>query len=246
VEPPTKEEVPAASIMETECASPAAEGTLQVGALKIPLLLATSELTDLAALSFEESVFTDGPPIEAEPEPVPAMPALLSDIPHEDMLSGAWEESAAKPKMEASLPTQPEISSPAEASILNDTKLDIPDKPPDAAPAKHEETDLLLDLEQELFAPSPPNPAPDMAPTHIPRGAEPPSAVAAQGTPAIQADTAGPSEQTPVSGISSMQPAAVASAPIRPAAKSMPRAAPYDPLAALKALTDEERIALFT
>jgi hypothetical protein len=37
-----------------------------------------------------------------------------------------------------------------------------------------------------------------------------------------------------------------ASAPVRPAAKSMPRAAPYDPLAALKALTDEERIALFT
>jgi len=34
--------------------------------------------------------------------------------------------------------------------------------------------------------------------------------------------------------------------PARTAAKPMPRAAPNDPLAALKAMSDEERIALFT
>ena len=43
-----------------------------------------------------------------------------------------------------------------------------------------------------------------------------------------------------------MQPAAAPPAPVRPAVKAMPRAAAYDPLAALKALTDEECIALFT
>jgi hypothetical protein len=34
--------------------------------------------------------------------------------------------------------------------------------------------------------------------------------------------------------------------PARPISRSMPRPLPTDPLAALKALTDEERIALFT
>jgi hypothetical protein len=118
-----------------------------------------------------------------------------------------------------------------------------------AAPAEHEETDPLLDLEQELFAPSPANATPNvaLAPSRAPGGAEPTSAVAAQDALAIQAVTAGASEQTAVSGIpTSMQPAAAPSAPVRPAVTAMPRAAAYDPLAALKAPTDEECIALFT
>jgi hypothetical protein len=247
-EPPVKEEMPTASIMETECSSPAAGGNPQVGALKVPPVLAISELTDPPALSLEESVFTGGGPrIKGELEHVPAMPALLSDIPHEDMLSGAWEESAAKREMRSSLPARSEIASPTEASILNDAKLHIPDEPLDAASSDHEETDSLLDLEQELFAPSPANPPPDMTPAQAPRGTVPTPAVAAQDALAIQAGPAGPNERTAVSGVpTSMRPAAVPSAPVRPAAKSMPRAAPYDPLAALKALTDEERIALFT
>jgi hypothetical protein len=40
--------------------------------------------------------------------------------------------------------------------------------------------------------------------------------------------------------------AAVHPAPILPTARPMPRATPDDPLAALRAMTDEERIALFT
>jgi hypothetical protein len=131
-----KEEMPTASIMETECLSPAAEGNPQVGALKVPPVLAISELTDPPALSLEESVFTGGPRIKGELEHVPAMSALLSDIPHEDMLSGAWEESAAKREMGSSLPAQSEIASPTEASILNDAKLHIPDEPLDAAPSE--------------------------------------------------------------------------------------------------------------
>ena len=56
------------------------------------------------------------------------------------------------------------------------------------------------DLEQELFAPSPTNPTPDiaLAPAQAPGGAEPTSTDAAQDALAIQAVTAGAGEQTAI------------------------------------------------
>ena len=83
-----------------------------------------------------------------------------------------------------------------------------------------------LDAAQPAFAPAAPSPAirdRGCAPGH--GGGRPSSGRAPQATTPIGTATA---------------------VPTRTAAKPMPRPAPNDPLAALKAMSDEERIALFT
>jgi hypothetical protein len=178
----------------------------------------------------------------------PAMPPLPSDIPQEDILSGAWEEAASKPRMETPLPTQQESSSPANMpEILDHSKIDIWGQSPDIVPAKSGQSDPMLVLEQELFATSAINPENEMRSAQAAPVVESQSAIATDNTPAKQPIVPKAMEQMLVAPVPAPNDsAAVHPAPILPTARPMPRATPDDPLAALRAMTDEERIALFT
>ena len=109
--------------------------------------------------------------------------------------------------------------------------------------------DPIQEIEQELFAPSSMESA--KVPAHEPPRARPTEELLPQPTltemspaPSI---AAAPMETLPE------WPPVIAPAPQRPSivrarpiVKSMPRPAPADPFAALRAMTDEERIALFS
>jgi hypothetical protein len=110
--------------------------------------------------------------------------------------------------------------------------------------------DVMSEIEEELFAALPIEetvpglspPSPDAAqPAFAPAVAVPPSATTA--APLAMAEVAQAADGAP----QATTPIGTATAvPARTAAKPMPRPAPNDPLAALKAMSDEERIALFT
>jgi hypothetical protein len=113
-----------------------------------------------------------------------------------------------------------------------------------------EPSDVMSEIEAELFAALPieetvPGLSPQspgaVLPAFAPEAPSPPSATAA--APVAMAEIAqgadaAPQATTPIG--------ATTAVPTRTAAKPMPRLAPNDPLAALKAMSDEERIALFT
>jgi hypothetical protein len=113
------------------------------------------------------------------------------------------------------------------------------------APSPNQFTDD--DLEQELFAPATMNIG----------GAGPRPSSAAAPDPAAKSQPIAPlapiasMPRSPAASTSAL-PSAAASVteqsapPLRALAKPMPRPLPHDPLAALKAMSDEERIALFT
>jgi hypothetical protein len=183
--------------------------------------------------------------LPAEPSAAPDVAALAepSEPPHDDILSGAWELAVLK--------------SPEEAV----QSKEAPEARRGAVAAETKELDAIAEIERELFVSatgdsdveieeelfvSSPLPSASEIPS-IPLLAEP-SPVPAQ-TKSIEASIArGMIAQIATTIGTPTQPDGEAPLvmPARPISRSMPRPLPTDPLAALKALTDEERIALFT
>jgi hypothetical protein len=108
-------------------------------------------------------------------------------------------------------------------------------EPAAESPVPEPSVDIVTQTEEELLVLAPAEPAHD-AP------AEQPTSPAAPPSPSLEQvpSPAVPAEET------AAEPVAAAVAPAPPAARPTPRPATSDPLAALKAMSDEERIALFT
>ena len=172
-------------------------------------------------------LFADPPGAVAQQDaaPAPAPP------PESDVLSGAWETAIQKapvfPDKRADGRPAPSMwEQPARRAAASDEGpadfLLEPMPPIQPSPADAE-------IESDLFVPPPAA----QAATPLPAAA-----------PAVMAAAAAPAIPQPLS------PAPVAAPPRAPAraasAKPMPRHGADDPLAALTAMTDEERIALFT
>jgi hypothetical protein len=183
--------------------------------------------------------------LPAEPSAAPDVAALAepSEPPHDDILSGAWELAVLKSPEEAV--QSKEAQEARHGAVASETKeLDA------IAEIERElfvsaTGDSDVEIEEELFVSSP-LPSASEIPS-IPLLAEP-SPVPAQ-TKSIEAPIArGMIAQIATTIGAPTQPDGEAPSvmPARPISRSMPRPLPTDPLAALKALTDEERIALFT
>jgi hypothetical protein len=198
-----------------------------------------------------------------------ALPPEEEKPPREaDMLTSAWETAVTRPVEEVIAAAPPAAPEPppteTEATVEPADFLLEPLMSPDATAAAqteappqsplapvHAAADELTDIEAELFAPAaeivqetgsvttatlaPPASAPPPAETTL-----------AVAQTFVTATRMPPSALLPEVLATSPQPARSAAAPARSAAKPMPRPAPNDPLAALRAMTDEERIALFT
>ena len=107
--------------------------------------------------------------------------------------------------------------------------------------------DPIDEIEQELFAPSTIESAP------VPENQPPRAKLLEELLPQPTLTEMAPApSMTPIETVSSPPPVAASvlekpsASPTRPVVRSMPRHAPTDPLAALRAMTDEERIALFS
>jgi hypothetical protein len=183
--------------------------------------------------------------LPAEPSAAPDVAALAepSEPPHDDILSGAWELAVLKSPEEAV--QSKEAQEARHGAVASETKeLD--------AIAEIERElfvsaigDSDVEIEEELFVSSP-LPSASEIPS-IPLLAES-SPVPAQ-TKSMEASIArGMIGEIATTIGAPTQPDGEAPSVMwaRPISRSMPRPLPTDPLAALKALTDEERIALFT
>jgi hypothetical protein len=183
--------------------------------------------------------------LPAEPSAAPDVAALAepSEPPHDDILSGAWELAVLK--------------SPEEAVQSKEAQ----DARRGAVAAETKELDAIAEIERELFVSatgdsdveieeelfvSSPLPSASEIPS-IPLLAES-SPVPAQTKSMEAAIARGMIGEIATTIGAPTQPDGEAPLvmPARPISRSMPRPLPTDPLAALKALTDEERIALFT
>ena len=194
---------------------------------------------------------------EAEPQAPTPPPAPVEPAREIDVLSAAWESAVTYPPAftphtgtaaaaaapgeyapsmweapRAASPAAPPISEPEPADFLLEP-LPIPGlHEPAAAPAPTPPADPMQEIEEELFA------APSMQ-----VAAAAPVAPAAEAPP--QHPVATPSvPAAPVPAAPAVPRNAAVAA--RPAARTMPRPALNDPLAALNAMSDEERIALFS
>ena len=112
------------------------------------------------------------------------------------------------------------------------------------APAPAESFSGVADLDEDLF---------DNGPTESAHEVPPPQGhaeIAALKTPVLPAEAApflgSATESIATTPPAASEPSAAVPSLPRPAARPMPRPAANDPLAALKAMSDEERIALFT
>jgi hypothetical protein len=172
-------------------------------------------------------------PFVGFPRPPLVLPEQDAKPPSErDILVSAWEAAIVRPIEEAIAPQPkpsdapsatnpfPQAGPPAEPAAFLLEPAPMPAAPiePTASAAANDE---ITELEAELFAPATP-------------AAEP--TTPAVSAAASRADAAAP----PLPQVTEAQP------PVRPPATPMPQPAPNDPLAALKAMSDEERIALFT
>jgi hypothetical protein len=198
-----------------------------------------------------------------DPEVVdlPAPPLVgPPDVRHDDALSVAWEDAVLLPEAQAAHAARlastksPELAATKDFSVTEATELSLaaPQLAGTVAVSADPSFDAIAEIEQELFAPLPTEPGEA-------KSAEVPASESAQARPI--------EELLPQSSFTDMSPAPlIAAAPleaapppaIEPASqrppvvpsrlivRSMPRAAPSDPLAALRAMTDEERIALFS
>jgi hypothetical protein len=186
--------------------------------------------------------------LSAASEPSQATAAPAGPAQGTDMLSAAWESAVAREDADVDAVAAPPATDPP-ATIVEAEPADFLLEPlplPDAAssppqpdatmmePAPAEPAaDAILEIEEELFVLVPDVAAPDAIATQPLLPPEPVAAPVPQ-PPAASAGTAAASI------------AVAAATPPRPIAKPMPRPAPNDPLAALRAMSDEERIAVFS
>jgi hypothetical protein len=167
------------------------------------------------------------------------------DHPQEEILSGAWELAVLRPPEEAARVTVEERVRPG------------------PTPPKSDDSNPILAVEKELFAPSPIDSDAEIEQelfaclAALPATEIPPVPLVAEPSPAPRETK--PMESLPVGpGALAEAPPMVVSAMTlpagkappgmlpRPIARPSPRPPASDPLAAVKALTDAERIALFT
>ena len=216
---------------ETSIATVAEDPSAPLGATEAPALIDTA-MEAPADLPAEPSAAPDGAAL-AEP----------SEPPHGDISSGAWVLAVLKSPEEAV--QSKEAQEARHGAVASETKeLDA------IAEIERElfvsaTGDSDVEFEEELFVSSA-LPSASEIPS-IPLLAEP-SPVPAQ-TKSIEAPIArGMIAQIATTIGAPTQPDGEAPSvmPARPISRSMPRPLPTDPLAALKALTDEERMALFT
>lgn len=244
------------SDLDALAAAPAERAPSAVKAATDPIAALDLPNVDVSSAQFEPSMSTAGQP----PAAAPAAP--VEPVREIDVLSNAWESAvafppavtpphagtAAAPRAEyvpsmweaprAPSPTASQISEPDPADfLLEPLPISRANEPP------QQPADPMREIEEELFAAAPMPVAAAVSMAAAP-GAERPAAErpAAEMRAPQPAET--PSEPAaPVATLAVPRPAA---APARPAARTMPRPALNDPLAALKAMSDEERIALFT
>jgi hypothetical protein len=214
-----------------------------------PNELASTALPDEAAVAQP-----DVPAIIAAAEIDPPLLASgdASDSPGELQLDPLVIEPQPQAELPAASPAQQErVSADQASNVLLESQLDIWGTQPAAASAAPEEPslDLILVIEQELFVPAPIECPGETTTGHIraaPRS-EPVSGIPQADARPSPAAAAAPVEQVAPRPAPPSQPIAPAfAAPVGAMARPMPRAAQSDPLAALKAMTSEERIALFT
>ena len=184
--------------------------------------------------------------------PPPQVPSTA--IAHDDVLSGAWEEAVLHPEAESAHQARLTGAKRPQAKANGDlcateSETELPLVAPEvietAAASADTSFDPIDEIEQELFAPSTIESAP--VPENEPPRAKPLEELLPQ--PTLTEMAPAPS-MTPIETVSSPPPVAASvlekpsASPTRPVVRSMPRHAPTDPLAALRAMTDEERIAL--
>jgi hypothetical protein len=209
-------------------------------------------VTPIASVSErEEKGGAEGVALPTPPSQVPS-----TVIAHDDVLSGAWEEAVLHPEAESAHQARLTGAKRPQAKANGDlcateSKTELPVVTPEVVETAATSADTSLDpideIEQELFAPSSIVSAP--VPESEPPRARPTEELLPQPTltemapapPVTQIETV--SAPSPVMAPVLEKPSA---SPIRPIVRSMPRPTPTDPLAALRAMTDEERIALFS
>ncbi len=229
---------------ESPAASDAQDQTLK-SAVEPPLE------TDMLSAAWETAVSrSDAEPDISMPSPAPADPvaADAASVAIEAQASAAPDKTMPPPP---SKPPPDETAAAESADFLLDP-LPLPatiaaatagetgrETPEEPVP---ESSDVMSEIEEELFAALPieetvpglsPQPPDAAQPAFAQAAAVPPSPTTA--APLAMAEVA---QGAPIGAATAM--------PARTAAKPMPRPAPNDPLAALKAMSDEERIALFT
>jgi hypothetical protein len=205
------------------------------------------------AVSRSEAEQDTSMPTPAPADPVPADAASVSI----EARASSAPEVAMPPSLPESLPDKTASAEladflleplplPAIAGTATAGELDR-ETPEEAA---RDASDVMSEIEEELFAVLPMKAAvPGLSP-QSPDAAQPAFAQAAAIPPSTapaaplamaevtQGADGAPQATTPIGTTTAV--------PARTAAKPMPRPAPNDPLAALKAMSDEERIALFT
>jgi hypothetical protein len=166
-----------------------------------------------------------------------------------DTLSTAWMLEIAKPPAEALACRHARREDSEGASAPRSVGLGAPPRSATrCAEPDESSTDVIFEIEQELFAPG-------VGATDADRiaeavcGALPPSGHVRQGNVASAKVPAGSDPNSPpimpAAAVTPAQPGGAITA-ARGFGRTMSRAAASDPLAAIKAMTDEERIALFT
>jgi hypothetical protein len=221
-----------------------------------PLNGGSEHETDMLSAVWETAVSrSEAEPNTSMPTPTPADPAAAH----------AASVAIAAPAPEVAMPPSLPEPLPDEtvAAELADFLLEPLPPPAMAGTATAGETDrktlkeaardfsdVMSEIEEELFAVLPSEEtvpglspqSPDATPPAFVQAAAIPPSTAPAAPPAMaevtQGEDAAPQTMTPIGTTTAV--------PARTAAKPMPRPAPSDPLAALKAMSDEERIALFT
>ena len=194
----------------------------------------------------------------AEAVDLPTSPSQVAstEIAPDEALSGAWEEAVLHPDADCAHQARlaskkpPEVATKEELSATEPvTELSplAPEVAGTTATSSDTSFDPIQEIEQELFAPSSIEPA--KVPAHETPRARPIEELLPQPT----LTEVSPAPSIAVAPVFPAPPSAMAPAlqrpslaPARPIARSMPRPAPADPLATPRAMTDEERIALFS
>jgi hypothetical protein len=215
--------------MSMKAAAPlAAEPTMTSAEPADGAIAATSEASAEAAIDGPlEPMAPATPDAPAASEPAPYPPAgpvetlRETDAPISEPEPADFLLEPMSLPISSTLPAQPAAAAAAEL-------------PAAESPVPEPSVDIVTQTEEELLVLAPAEPAHDDP-------AEQPTSPAAPPSPSLDqaASPAVPAEEA-----AAEPPAAVAPAP--PAARPTPRPATSDPLAALKAMSDEERIALFT